>query len=256
MEATLNDPLATLAPYNLQREAARLAQEAFALAFQQTLQTEGEDRPQIIAQVVQRLMGWASESKSEGEAREARNLRQAMLLSGLDQWGLAYAQVYGPQSMTGLSALVAGLRAGLDGAGETVGYQAYFERLTGEEAAAFSFKSEIRQAIHLALWHTMIATENRGEALELLQKLGSMMLTLPSAMPEFGWVIVANTLADIQIRCLAHALATEGLGQEMTQELFGALSRQLPEELRQQVMSNAARTVLEWQQASRSGSVH
>ena len=31
MEATLNDPLASLAPYNLQREAARLAQEAFAL---------------------------------------------------------------------------------------------------------------------------------------------------------------------------------------------------------------------------------
>ncbi|HET7774894.1 MAG TPA: hypothetical protein VFK74_00845, partial [Azospira sp.] len=193
----------------------------------------------------------------EGDHHAGRHLRQAMLLSGLDQWGLAYAQVYGPAAMTGLSALVAGLRAGLDGAGETEGYQAFFERLVHEEAAAFSFKADLRQAIHLALWHTMIATENRGEALQLLQQLGGMMLALPAAMPEYGWVILANTLADIQIRCLAHALAAEGLGQEMTQELFGALSKQLPEEKRQQVMGNAARTVLEWQRSNRSqGTVH
>lgn len=256
MEASLNDPLAQLAPHNLQREAARLAQEAFALAFRQSLEAAGEDRPQIIAEVVQRLMVWTSDSKGEEVGSEARNLRQAMLLSGLDQWGLAYAQAYGPQAMTGLTALVAGLRAGLDGAGETAGYQAYFERLSDEETAAFAFKSEVRQAIHLALWHTMIATENRGEALELLQQLGNMMLALPAAMPEVGWVIVSNTLADIQIRCLAHALAAEGLAQELTQELFAALSRQLPEEQRQRVMSNAARTVLEWQQAARAGSVH
>lgn len=118
-EQTLNDPVADLAPHALQREAARLAQEAFALAFRQTLEGKGEERPQIIAQIVQRLMGWAND-KREGEAGDhhaGRHLRQAMLLSGLDQWGLAYAQVYGPSAMTGLSAMVAGLRAGLDGAG-------------------------------------------------------------------------------------------------------------------------------------------
>jgi len=258
-EQTLNDPVADLAPHALQREAARLAQEAFALAFRQTLEGQGEERPQIIAQIVQRLMGWAND-KREGEAGDhhaGRYLRQAMLLSGLDQWGLAYAQVYGPSAMTGLSAMVAGLRAGLDGGGESEGYQAFFERLGNEETAAFSFKSDLRQAIHMALWHTMIATENRGEALQLLQQLGGMMLALPQAMPQHGWMILANTLADIQIRCLAHALAAEGLGQEMTQELFGALAKQLPGELRSQVMGNAARTVLEWQQTNRAqGTVH
>jgi len=262
MEQNLQDSLADLAPHALQREAAKLAQEAFALAFRQTLEGKGDERPQIIAQVVQRLMGWANEKRegevnTEADHHAARHLRQAMLLSGLDQWGLAYGQVYGPGAMTGLSALVAGLRAGLDGAGETEGYQHYFERLTGDETAAFSFKSDLRQAIHMALWHTMIATENRGEAMQLLQQLGGMMLALPQAMPEYGWVILANTLGDIQIRCLAHALAAEGLGQEMTQELFGAISRQLPEALRQQVMGNAARTVLEWQQNNRAqGTVH
>jgi hypothetical protein len=258
MEQTLNDPLAALAPHALQREAARLAQEAFALAFRQTLEGQGDERPQVIAQIVQRLMGWANDKRdSDGEGHGARHLRQAMLLSGLDQWGLAYSQVYGPAATTGLSALVAGLRAGLDGAGENEGYQAFFERLDREETAAFSFKSDLRQGLHLALWHTMIATENRGEALQVLQQLGGMMLSLPQAMPQYGWMILANTLADIQIRCLAHALAAEGLGQEMTQELFGALSRQLPEEQRQQVMGNAARTVLEWQQSNRAqGTVH
>ena len=66
-EQTLNDPVADLAPHALQREAARLAQEAFALAFRQTLEGKGEERPQIIAQIVQRLMGWAND-KREGEA--------------------------------------------------------------------------------------------------------------------------------------------------------------------------------------------
>lgn len=258
MEPELNDPLADLAPPSLQREAAKLAQEAFVLAFRQTLEGKEDQRAQIIAQMVQRLLSWSDGSQEEGgegdreQGRQRAPVRQAMLLSGLDQWGLAYAKVYGPVAMTGLTALVAGLRASLDSAASEPPYQAYFDRLAVEEQAAFSFKSELRQAIHLALWHTMIATDNRGEAMELLQTLGGMMLALAEAMPESGWVIVANTLADIQIRCLAHALAVDGLGQEMTQELFGALSRQLGEEKRQKVMAGAARTVLEWQQASRS----
>jgi len=108
-------------------------------------------------------------------------------------------------------------------------------------------------------------TDSRSQQKRNMRTLDAMTLDMPlggkgkdgytQAMDEIK--DLANTLADIQIRCLAHALAAEGLGQEMTQELFGALAKQLPGELRSQVMGNAARTVLEWQQTNRAqGTVH
>lgn len=245
----LTDPLAAQLPRETQIHAARLAQDGFAHAFRLTVETLSSERQQPIVAAVKKLNEWVNET---GDGEQSA-LRLAMLLSGLDQWGLAYTQVFGAAAMAGLSELVAGLRAtaqGGDGATETIA------RINDDQASAFSFKAELRKAIHLALWHSMIEDEDRESATATLKQLGGMMLRLVEAMPDLGWIIVAHTLADIQIRCLAHQLATSGLAQEMTQELFGALNQQLPPDQRTKIMAGATQTVVAWQQSSRSTTTH
>lgn len=240
----LTDPLADTLPRQTQTDAARLAQDGFAQAFRLTVETPTGERQQSLIETAQRLGSWINEPVE----REQSALRAAMLLSGLDQWGLAYSEIFGAEAMGGLSALVGKLRAALpegDGTGNPI------ERINNSEASAFSFKAELRKAIHLALWHSMIAEEDRESATGILKQLGGMMLRLLESMPDLGWIIVAHTLADIQIRCLAHQLATTGLAQETTQKLFGALNRQLPPEQRQKIMAGATQTVIAWQQSTR-----
>ena len=81
--------------------------------------------------------------------------------------------------------------------------------------------------------------------------LAGFKAALTRTMPEVGWRLVADALAHIQIRCLAHRLASDGLGQETTQALFGALSRELPKPQWEQIMAQATQAVLGWQEASR-----
>lgn len=245
----LTDPLATQLPRETQIQAARLAQDGFAHAFRLTVETPASERQKPIIAAVKKLGDWINEPAD----REQSALRSAMLLSGLDQWGLAYTQVFGAAAMAGLSELVAGLRAPApdgDVASDAI------ERISDDQAAAFSFKAELRKAIHLALWHSMIEDAERESATATLKQLGGMMLRLVESMPDLGWIIVAHTLADIQIRCLAHQLATTGLAQEMTQELFGALNQQLPAEQREKIMAGATQTVIAWQQSTRNTTTH
>lgn len=245
----LTDPLATQLPRETQIQAARLAQDGFAHAFRLTVETPANERQKPIIAAVKKLSDWINEPTD----REHSALRSAMLLSGLDQWGLAYTQVFGAAAMAGLSELVAGLRA-LAADGDVAADA--IERIGDDQAAAFSFKAELRKAIHLALWHSMIEDTERESATATLKQLGGMMLRLVESMPDLGWIIVAHTLADIQIRCLAHQLATSGLGQEMTQELFGALNQQLPADQREKIMAGATQTVIAWQQSTRSTTTH
>ena len=244
----LTDPLATQLPRDIQTHAARLAQDGFAHAFRLAVETPASERQQPIVDAVKKLNEWVREPAD----REQSALRFAMLLSGLDQWGLAYSLVFGAAAMTGLSELVNGLRAsaGDDSATETIA------RIDDDQASAFSFKAELRKSIHLALWHSMIAEEDRESATGVLKQLGGMMLRLVESMPDLGWIIVAHTLADIQIRCLAHQLATSGLAQELTQELFGALNQQLPANQREKIMAGATQTVIAWQQSTRNTTTH
>lgn len=245
----LTDPLAEILPHQTQMDAARHAQDGFAHAFRVTLETPASERPQAIAEAAKKLGNWINEPAE----REQSALRAAMLLSGLDQWGLAYSEIFGAEAMAGLSALVGRLRAALPG-DENSGDP--LRQINDNQAAAFSFKAELRKAIHLALWHSMIAEEDRENAESILKQLGGMMLRLTESMPDLGWIIVAHTLADIQIRCLAHQLATTGLAQEMTQALFGALNLQLPPEQRKKIMAGATQTVIAWQQSNRSSTTH
>ncbi len=240
------DPLSLLAPRDMQLQAARLSQEAFAAAFR--FGAEGgpdEPRRAALGRLVAGLSEWAAMATTE-----AQLVRRVLLLTGIDQWGLAYSQIFGGAALGGVTALIGALREPIRVEDEARA-QDLFETIRSDEAAAFEFKVELRRGLHLALWHSMIACEDREEAFSILQALGGMMAALVREMPTLGWRLIADALALIQIRCLSQSLAAQGLARETTTELFGALSRDLPEEVRQPTMQAAAESVLAWQQAQR-----
>lgn len=243
------DTFAPLASRELQTYAARLVQDAFARLFRLSLEGSEAEWRAGAREIAVRAEEWIAAAEG-GRDGEAGILRRAMLLAGLDQWGLAYAQIFGPSAMAGLSELVGLLRDALDPAGEGR-CQAAFSALQDNEGDAIDFKVGLRRDLHLAIWHAMIASEERDEAFAILSQLGGMMAALTRTMPEVGWRLVADALAHIQIRCLAHRLASDGLGQETTQALFGALSRELPKPQWEQIMAQATQAVLGWQEASR-----
>ena len=245
----MNTPVDSLEPTvarDAQEQAARLVQDAFAEIFRHTLESPQDERVAAVLKVSGQLAEWAAMADSDGSAA-----RRALLLAGLDQWGLAWSQAFGPAGTAGITALVGTLRDTMDVAQEGR-CQAWFERLNDEERCGFAFKVELRRGVHLALWHTMIASTERDEAIAVLRTLGGMMLGLIRLMPESGWRLVADALAHIQLRCLSHGLATEGLAQETTQELFAALSRDLPKDERDRIMAHANQAVIAWQRAART----
>ncbi len=240
------DPLASLVDAESQRQAARLAQEAFARVFRLSVGETEHVRLEGVQALHSDLSQWAANA-TEGEAHA---LRLALLLTGMDQWGLVWSQAFGLVAIPGLSELVGALRTGLEPTLEAR-FLRHFESVGLAEGNAIDFKVELRRGLHLALWHSSIATESRDEALRLAALLGSQLLALTREMPVAGWRLVADALAFIQIRCLADGLASDGVGQEATQALFGALARELPKAQRDRVMAHAARAVLAWQQANR-----
>lgn len=239
------DRLAAVVAADTQRQAARLAQEAFARVFRLSVAETDRVRLTGVGELQTELSQWAATDDGEAQA-----LRLALLLTGLDQWGLVWSQAFGLVAIPGLSELVGALRTGLDEIQEAR-FLRHFEAIGAAEENAIDFKVELRRGLHLALWHSAIATESRDEALRLAGQLGSMLLALSREMPVAGWRLVADALAFIQIRCLADGLAAEGVGQEATQALFGALARELPAAQRDLVMAHAARAVIAWQQANR-----
>lgn len=240
------DQLLALANIDVQRRAAFLAQDAFAQVFRLSAGAEDEERARGVDTLRQALANWAA----AGEGEDGRALRLAMLLSGLDQWGLAYSRAFGLQAIPALSELMGGLRTALD-ARDDARLQRQFAAIDAEEGNVIDFKIDLRRAIHLALWHAMIASESRDQAGAILTQLGGMMFVLVRDMPQLGWRLVADALAHIQIQCLAHGLAADGLGREMTTSLFGALAQELPADRRDLVMAHSGRAVMAWQQANR-----
>lgn len=229
-----------------------MAQDAFARAFRLTVAESEAARRTGVGELHTALQQWVR----AGEGDEPRALRLALLMSGLDQWGLAWSQAFGLVAIPGLTELVGALRTGLE-VHDEARFLRQFEALGGADQNAIDFKVELRRGIHLALWHSAIASDERDEALRLAGQLGGQLLGLVRDMPLAGWRLVADALASIQIRCLADGLAAEGIAQEATQALFGALARELPAEHRDAVMAHASRAVIAWQQASRpSASVH
>lgn len=241
------DPFATHVDAATQRQAARLAEESFARAFRLSVAESEPARLKGVSELRADLADWVA----AGADDEVRALRLALLVSGMDQWGLAWSRAFELAAIPALTELIGALRTGLDARAEAR-FLRQFAAVVAAEENVIDFKVELRRGLHLALWHSSIATADRDEALRLAGELGSQLLALTRAMPRAGWRLVADALAFIQIRCLADGLAAEGVGQEATQALFGALSRELPAALRDLVMAHASRAVLAWQQAGRA----
>lgn len=244
------DAFAALAPADVQRRAARMAQDAFAQVFRLTVEGDEDAARAGVAELSAALANWSNAAGDE----DAAALRLAMLVGGLDQWGVAWSRAFGLQAIPALSVLVGSLRTALDAPAEAR-FSRYFAAIDDGEGNVIDFKIELRREIHLALWHAMIACEERDEAEALARSLGGMMLALVQGMRRLGWRLVADALSHIQIRCLSQQLATEGLAQETTEALFAALARELPADRRDLVFGQSARAVHAWQQAGR-GAVH
>ncbi len=241
------DRLAVLAPPEIQRQAARMAQDGFAKIFRLTL--EGDEAK--IAAAVEDMLPLCRNWARAGFDDDARALRLALLVAGMDQWGLAWTQAFGLVAIPGLTSLLGALREGLDAAADAR-FQQQFAAIEAADTDAIDFKMDLRRNIHLALWHSMIACTEREEAQRILATLGGLLVVLVERMPVVGWRLVADALAHVQIRCLTEAAASEGLAQETTQELFEALRQALAKERFDRILAHANQAAIAWQQAQRA----
>ena len=241
------DSLAALADAATQKTAAQMAQDIFAGTFRLTMDPGAADAGQVMSEVETRCRNWCL----AGADDDARALRLALLISGLDQWGLAYSQAFKLSAIPALSALIGALRNRLDAKADAR-FQWFFSQIGEIESDAIDFKVELRRNMHLALWHAMAACDSDDEAQAIVQHLGSMLLALDKRMPELGWRLVADALANIQIVLLSNA-ALSTFAQEGTQQLFASLRGALPQQRYQEILAHSAQAVLAWQQARRPG---
>ena len=240
------DRLAGLAAPELQRLAAHMAQDAFTRIFRLSLERDEAALQAAVAEIGERARNWVCAAAGD----EARALRMVLLASGIDQWGLAYAQAFGLSALPGVSVLLGGLRSSLDAA-EDARFARQYAAIEQAEGDAVDFKMELRRNIHLALWHAMIACENREEAAPILAALGGMLVALVGHMPVLGWRLVADALATIQLRCLAEGAASTELARDTNAALFTALRQNLPREISEPMFAHANQAVIAWQRARR-----
>ena len=242
------DTLAGVATPDVQRLAARMAQDAFTQLFRLTLERDAPALQVAVAEIARLSRNWAQ----AGADDEARALRLALLLSGIDQWGLAWCQAFRLSAIPGVSELLGSLRTGLDVAADAR-FERAFAAIDAAECDAIDFKMDLRRNIHLGLWHAMIACEDRAEAETILAALGGMMVVLTQKMPLLGWRLVADALAHIQLRCLTEAAASTGLARDVNAALFTALRQNLPRDISEPMFAHANQVVIAWQQARRAG---
>ncbi len=240
------DKLAGLAAPEVQRLAARMAQDAFTRIFRLTIESDEAALQEAVAVIQERAANWVRAAPDD----DGRALRMALLVSGVDQWGLAYAQAFRLAALPGVSVLLGGLRNGLDAAADAR-FQRQYAAIEGVESDAVDFKMELRRNIHLALWHAMIACTGRDEAQDILAALGGMLVALVARMPVLGWRLVADALTHIQLRCLSDAAASTDLARENTEGLFVALRQALPRKISEPMFAQANQVVIAWQQSRR-----
>ena len=240
------DQLSPLADAETQRFAARLAQDIFAEVFRKAFTPD----PEQLGKALRELEAKCVDFYMSGSSDEAKALRLALLVSGLDQWGLAYTQAFKLTAIPALTALLGSLRSRLNAQSDAL-FQQNFNRLDLIETDAIDFKVELRRAIHLALWHAMAACDSADEAAAIVQTLGSLMLALDQRMPNLGWRLLADALAHIQIGLLRDTDQVSDIAREGTQQLFAALRHALPLERYQNILSHSSQAMLAWQQARR-----
>jgi hypothetical protein len=242
------DQLASLVSPDMQRHAARMAQDAFTQVFRLTLAGDTTALELGVANMEPLCRNWAQAAAGD----DARALRLALLVAGMDQWGLAYSQAFGLTAIPGLTALLGTLRNSLDAAADAR-FQQQFAAIEAVETDAVDFKMELRRNIHLALWHAMIACEEQQEADAILHTLGNLMRVLVERMPQLGWRLVADALAHIQIRCLSEGAAAVGLAQESNDRFFQSLRQGLPREQSEAIFAHANQAAITWHKARTAG---
>jgi len=239
------DHLAVLAAPDLQRLAARMAQDAFTRIFRLTLEGDEAGLQAAVIEIERLAKNWVQAADGD----DARALRLALLVSGIDQWGLAWRQAFGLTAIPGINVLRSALRNGMEA--DAARFQQKLAVIGQVESDAVDFKMELRRNIHLALWHAMIACDDRDEALAILAALGGMLAALVAQMPTIGWRLVADALSLIQLRCLTDAAASTDLARETTEALFVALRQALPREISEPMFAHANQAVIAWQRSRR-----
>ncbi|WP_415036549.1 hypothetical protein [Azonexus sp.] len=239
-----SDPLVSLIDPASQRAGVALAQDVFGQLFRQAVDAETNDNEAALTLGLQAIHAWVD----EGSDPSAQAARLALLIYALDAWGLAYTQAFRLQAIPPLSALMGNLRTPLETQAEAR-FTQYFAALSTQESAAIDGKIALRRNIHLALWHAMAACTNAQEARPITQVLGSLMLALDTQMPEYGWRLLADSMATLQIALLEHGEA--GGAQDGTRELFAALQHALPAERYQAALSLSGQALLAWLQTRR-----
>jgi hypothetical protein len=242
------DGLAGVAAADVQRLAARMAQDAFTQLFRLMLERDAPALQGAVVEIARLSRNWAQ----AGADDEARALRLALLVSGIDQWGLAWCQAFRLSAIPGVSELLGSLRNGLDARADAR-FQRAFAAIDAAEGDAVDFKMDLRRNIHLGLWHAMIACDDRAEAETIGAALGGMMVALTQQMPLLGWRLVADALAHIQLRCLSEAAASTELARDVNAALFTALRQNLARDISEPMFAHANQVVLAWQQARRAG---
>lgn len=247
-DSSFFDPLAALVSTEVQRRAAQRVQDVFTGVLRLTVEGASEAASRTaLSEVEERCHHWclaASETEMEPQV-----VRRALLISGLDQWGLAYSQAFGLTAFPALSSLVGALRQRLDERGDAC-FQRFFLQMETEEAAAIDFKVELRRGVHLALWHAMAAAEHEDQAAIVVSALGSLMLALEQRLPTFGWRLVADALAHIQIGWMELEKASPWV-EGQTRALFEALRHALPAERYQTILAHSGQAVVAWQRSRR-----
>ena len=240
------DQLAAIAPQGTQRLAAHMAQDAFATVFRLSLDGENKSLNDALSRLETASCNWCK----AGESSNASALRFALLISGIDQWGLAYSQTFGLNSIPGVTALLGSIRNRFSPEEDYL-FQNFFSQIAEIETDAVDFKIELRRSIHLALWHAMAACESRDESRQIMQSLGGLMVALDEKMPRIGWRLLADSLASIQISLLTNAAESSAQAQKSTEELFEALRQALRKEQFQAILAYSGQAVLGWQQSRR-----
>jgi hypothetical protein len=239
------DPLAALVPSEVQRLAAKMAQDAFARVFRLSIEASPTELDATVGELAARASNWARAAGTpDGTAA-----RLAMFVAGIDQWGLAYAQAFALPAIPGASGLIGTLRNALEPQAEAH-FAQKFSALDAEDACAIDFKLELRRHIHLALWAALIEAD-AADAERIASTLGSLLLVLDVRMPQLGWRLIADALAHIQVRCLATLPAQ---GEARTADLFAALRQQLPPERASAIFTLANQATAQWQRAARDES--
>lgn len=238
------DELAGLINPASQQEAATLAQDGFTRIFRLLVEGDEAAAELGLALIETRAREWAAREPDAAPAR------LALLVSGLDQWGLALCQAFDLQALPGLTTLLGNLRNALD-AQATAKFEQAFTAIEAREENAIDFKMALRRGIHLALWHALAASEEAAEQARLTQQLGSLMLALVRNMPNWGGHLLADSLAHLQLRLLQSA-SPNPAAEAATATLFESLQQTLGAAAWTSILNRAAQLVIAYQAAQRN----